>query len=105
MASVAHRGAGADQIRGRAGPESAAAIVIIVSRVISLARRLDRRRHVGDHLPDQGLVVALGHDADQLFGARGADQKAALAGEAGFGVGDGGFDRSAFQRLSGDPGN
>jgi hypothetical protein len=54
-------------------------------RISSIGCLLDRGADRIDHRFDLAGIVALGHDPDHRFGARGADHQAALAGELGFG--------------------
>src|SRR4051812_38985289 len=61
-------------------------------------RLLHRAGDLLDHLADQLLVVALGHDADERLGARRADQDPAGAVELLLGVGHHRLDLVALQR-------
>jgi hypothetical protein len=57
--------------------------------------------HRADDVVDQQpLVLAFGHDADQRFGARLADQEAARSVEPRFGGGDGSLDRAASSGVA-----
>ena len=65
-----------------------------------LRRFLHRIANPVDQRFDHRQVVAFGHDADEGFGARLADDEAAAAFELALGIGDRGLDRGSFERLA-----